>query len=307
MIKPEIYAKGSLTHEQLSVKEAIGCDGLEVQLLNELVADRDKGIYRKASEVFDLESLKGYNVKVVHAPIIKGQGDVTIEVLADDKDIFLLTQIFAIADYFGKINNRNTIVVLHSEMYYEVMSDIGDTWKRVVTALGGLLNIYSNVEIVIENVSPFRGLDNCKQLRLANNFMFDNVDLVKQLRQSLNTDRIGTCLDTCHAMLADKYMSIIYKAVDDIPKEDLSIDRYFRENKDLIKLVHLSNIEGSGYGKGKHGIPFNEDTANKLHSILELYNKYNYTCPITLEVEETDYSVSDGYKSTKELIDSWYN
>lgn len=45
MKKIEIYAKGSLTHEQLDVKESIGCDGLEVQLLGELIKDRTKGHY----------------------------------------------------------------------------------------------------------------------------------------------------------------------------------------------------------------------------------------------------------------------
>lgn len=305
-MKPEIYAKASLTHEQISTKEKIGCDGIEVQLLNELVSNRNRGSYRKATDAFNLNELGKYNVKVVHAPIIKGQGDVTLEVLVDNKDIFLLTQIFAIADFYGKLYNRQCIVVVHSESYYDIISDIGDVWNRIVDSLSGLLGIYQNVDLVIENVSPFRGIDNIGKLHLANNFGFDNITMVTKLREELNTDRIGTCLDTCHAMLANKYISILYDAIEDLPREDFSLERYFRENKELIKLVHLSNIKDSGYGKGKHGIPFNEESYFLLKSILGYYEKYNYSVPITLEVEETNYDISDGYKSTKDLVDRYY-
>lgn len=306
MFKPELYAKGSLTHEQLSVKESIGCDGLEVQLLSELIQDRVNGLYHKATDVFNLEDLSIHNIKVVHAPLIPGQGDVTLEVLVDNKDIALLTQIFKIADYFGKIYNRNTIIVLHSESYYDAMVDIGGTWSRITMCLRNLLNTYKNVEVAIENVSPFRGIGKGKNLHLANNFGFDNIEIVEHLREELGTDKIGTCLDTCHAMLTNKYITGVYKAVGDVPIEDFSLERYFYENADYIKLIHLSNIHGSGYGKGRHGVPFNDSTKDVLNSVLTLYHNYRYKCPITLEVEEDDYAVCNGYRKTKELIDEWY-
>ena len=36
---------------------------------------------------------------------------------------------------------------------------------------------------------------------------------------------------------------------------------------------------------------------------MELYTKYGYTCPITLEVEEEDYLVCDNYRETKEILE----
>ena len=67
-------------------------------------------------------------------------------------------------------------------------------------------------------------------------------------------------------------------------------------------MIHLSDAKGNGYGKGKHGALFNEDNKDKLKSILDLYHKYNYHCPVTLEVNETDYSICDNYKKTRETV-----
>lgn len=73
-------------------------------------------------------------------------------------------------------------------------------------------------------------------------------------------------------------------------------------NKPFLKLIHLADMTGSGYGKGRHGIPFYKKTEGKLKGIMDIYNSNNIVCPITLEVEETDFSVSSGYRQTKELI-----
>ena len=36
-----------------------------------------------------------------------------------------------------------------------------------------------------------------------------------------------------------------------------------------------------------------------------LYQKYDYSCPITIEVVEDDYVVNNNYKETKELIETY--
>lgn len=301
----EIYAKGSLTHEQLDVKESIGCDGLEVQLLGELIKDRTKGHYYSPLEVFDLSALSRHNIKVVHAPLLPGEGDILLEALCDTKDIKLLDGVFYIANYFGQMQNRKCVIVLHSESFYEKLIDVSDAYKNIAKVLDSLLSRYPYTEVVIENVSPLRGIGKGKELHLANNFAFDNIVLVEKLREDLKTDRIGTCLDTCHAMLSYKYITAMYKLVGDVPVPDLAMRVYFERNASLCKLIHLSDIAGSGYGKGRHGVPFKDATYDKLVNIMDLYHEYEYTCPITLEVEETDYAICDGYRVTKELIDKY--
>lgn len=300
--KPLILAKSALTEEQLNVKERIGCDGIEVQLLNEMVQDRIRGTYLNPEDIYDLDALLKYDVRVVHAPLLSGTGDVTLEVMCDDKDISLLNNIFFIAECFGKHYNRKTVIVVHSESYYEVLTDLNDSWNHIVKALRWLLARYPHTELVIENVSPLRGIGKGKELHLANNFGFDNIDMVQHLMAELNTDRIGTCLDTCHAMLTKKYLNALYAEVGDVYPVNFSMDMFFQKNAPYLKLIHLCDIQGSGYGKGRHGIPFKPETYEKLSGILDLYNKYDCKCPITLEVEETDFSVCDGYHGTRDLV-----
>lgn len=306
MFKPSIYAKSSLTREQMDVKCSIGCDGLEIQLLGELVEDRSIGKYKRPEEVFNIKDLEKYPVSVVHAPLLPGQGDLVLEVLCDRKDCQLLQSVFEIANFYGEIQSKKIIVVFHTETFLDKINDIGQSWNNMVQVIGYMLDRYPNTELVIENVSPLRGIGKGKELHLANNFAFDNVAMVKELRRTLNTDRVGTCLDTCHAMLTDKYIGGLYAMVGDVPVPDLSMQEYFRRNAECLKLIHLADINGSGYGKGRHGVPFNHGTYTRLKKILDIYNDAKISCPLTLEVEETDYSVCDGFRNTKDMVELYY-
>lgn len=301
--KPTIYAKASLSHEQIDVKNRIGCDGIEIQLLNELVADREKHIYRNTEDAFNLSEFANENIKVVHCPLLSGVGDVLLEMFVDTQDIELLDRVCYIANYYGTEQHK-TIVVIHSESYYSTVSDLGDTWERIKNTINYLLYFYPNIEIVIENVSPIRGIGKGGNMHLSNNFGFDNIEMIRRLRDELHTDRVGTCLDTCHAMLTDKYISALYREVADREPEDYSMKKFFEENKEYCKLIHLADIKGSGYGKGRHGVSFedNPQSIERLKEIINLYKVYDYKCPITLEVEETDYLTCEGFANTKDMV-----
>lgn len=298
----DIYAKSSLSKEQLDVKMKLGTDGIEIQLLGELVNGK-LGDYLQADSVFDLDSFRGYPIKVIHCPLLHkyGLSDINIESFARS-DFELLNQVCYIANYFGQVQFENKIlVVIHSEMSLENMRVIG-LLEDVTKSISYILLKYSFIELVIENVTPLRKVYK-SEIHLCNNFSFDNVELVKYLREELGTDRIGTCLDTCHAMLARKYMEVVYKEIGDIEFPDYSLDGYFKRNKDYVKLIHLSDAQGSGYGFGKHRVRFSDKNIDKLGGIVDLYYKYNYSCPITLEVDEKDYSICDSYKETKDTLE----
>lgn len=301
--KPLIYAKAAMKHEQIKTKLSIGCDGIEIQLLNELIINRLGGEYSKPEDTFKLHEFDKYPIHVIHSPLVSGVGDILLEAVCDEKDVSILDSTFRIANYFGELQNRKVIVVIHSETFYENISDIGCSWRNILVTIDGMLNKYPYTEIVIENVSPLRGIGKGKELHLSNNFAFDNVQMVKRLREEIGTDRIGTCLDTCHMMLTQKYITGLYEMVGDIPVPDLSTMGFFEANAPYVKLFHFADMFGSGYGKGRHGIPFKPETKNKLEELCNMYKHFDLTCPITLEVEETDFTVCDGYKTTKQLID----
>lgn len=300
----KVLAKSSMDFNQLDSKVRIGCDGIEIQLLSELVNGRI-GNYFTAKEVYNLDIIKTYDIYCVHAPILSfyGLSDVNLEDMVDMEDFKLLDQIFYIANEIGEYHNRRTIIIVHSEMSRDKLIGLGDTWKRVLNAVGCMLFKYPYTELAIENITPLRNAHR-KPLHLSNNFWYDNIVMAKELRKQLYTNRVGTVLDICHAKITEMYMNKIYELLGDEP-EDYSLDSYFERNKDYIKLIHLADMAGSGYGKGQHGIKIGEENRDTMKQFVELYNKYDYSCPVTLEVEETDFIVSEGYATTKKLIDEY--
>lgn len=300
----DILAKASLTREQISVKKNIGCDGIEIQLLSELLWQSKLGRYRNIHEAFDLDSFRNEPIRVVHAPIFTNVGDMTIEQMSDVEDYALFQAVCELANYFGSIHGREIIVVVHSETFVEFISGLGGTLARIERTLDKVLGMYPYVKVCIENVTPLRNM-NDERIHLSNNFDVDNIKLVKCIRSDLKTTRVGTVLDTCHAMVSEKYLRAIYNETGDRECPDMSMEHYFSSNVELVSLIHLADIKGSGCGKGRHGVPFTQDTKQKCFDILDLYHKYNYTCPITLEVEEQDFSICDGYRSTKMIVDEY--
>lgn len=297
----EILAKAKLSMDQIQAKLNIGCSGIEIQLLNELKGPNG---WLTLEEVFDLEAFSTVPVTAVHAPIISGMGDLTIEQLADE-DAIVFYETCRLAEFFGEKQNKTITVVIHSETYLEYIEGIGSTLSNIESMVKTALDRYPHIRIGIENVSPLRGIGKGGDLHLANNFKFDNVRLAKRLRFDLGTDRVGTVLDTCHAMLAKKYIEVLYNAMGDRPQEDLYMASFFNANKDTCFLIHLCGYKGSGYGKGRHGTPFLPDDVADVAVVgylLKCYSTLKHTCPITLEVEETDFAVCDGYANTLQTI-----
>ena len=295
----EIYAKSTLSHDQINAKKAIGCDAIEIQLLDEFIADN---CYKCINEVVDLLEYENEPISVVHAPIIDSLGDLTIEQLCDFDDFRMLDITCEIAEFFSIAQNKNVIVVLHSETFLDFIIGIGGTLNRIEYYIDRLLCKYPHIKLAIENVTPLRGFSK-GNIHLANNFLFDNVDIANKLRFDLNTERIGTVLDTCHAMITKKYVSALFREIGNIDHmPDLSMDSFFKENKDTVFLIHLASMRGTGFDEG-HGTPF--DNPQDCFDILDIYKKYNYSCPITLEVKEDDYIKNENYKATKLLVDKY--
>lgn len=297
----QILAKSALNKEELDCKINIGCDGIEIQLLTELI-DGKFGRYKKAEDIKEFKDLLNYPVKAVHAPLLNyfGMQDINIEEMSRE-NLPLLDQIFYIANAYGKKQNIKVLVIVHTETYLDKLLLQQDAWNQLVSAIGGLLFKYPYTEIGIENVTPICSI-NSDCIHLCSGFYKDNIEIVKKLREMLNTDRVGTVLDTCHAMITKKYMDAIYKELLGKENSDFNLSKFFKINKDYIKLVHLADAKGNGFGHDNHGVEFNSDNIRKLEEIISYYNLYGYDCPITLEIREDNYLICEGYKVTKETL-----
>ena len=300
----KLLAKAALNFEQITPKHQIGCDGIEIQLLGELrQADH---VWNNAKDVFELDKYRNVGIEIVHAPIIKGAGDTLIEWLVDLDDMKLLDQVFYIADYYGQSANKVIPLIVHSETNIRILEDTANGWTRLMRLIDFFLDKYRNVCLCIENVTPFRGLNEFVPVQLSNNFYMDNVEMCDTLRRELKTNRIGLVLDTCHQGITEHYMDIIYDGAPEIKKPDFTLEHYMKFYAPYMKVLHIADFTGCGYGAGKHGIPFTENTKDKLFHILDLKEKYAKDCFGTLEVEEVDYQTCNGYRTTKALVDEYY-
>ena len=292
-MKPQIYAKSAIKINNIKCKHTIGCDGIEIQLLSEL----------KNNEEINLKNFENLKIKAVHVPNIDMTADVLIDYISNEEYHKYIRETCQIANYFGEKQEELIIVIIHSEIDFEHLMKTKILYESIKENIRNLLSEFPYIKIGIENVLPIQ-IKPDKDLRTCNNFKSDNIKLINKLKEDIGTERLGAVLDTCHAMMSEKYILALFKELNIEPKE-YSLNEFFKEYKDTCILIHLSDFKKNGFGKEHHGIQFSKNTKEKCFEILDLYKKYNYTCPITLEVAETDYLKCDGYKNTKEIVDSY--
>lgn len=299
----KIFAKSALLKEQIDTKMDIGLDGIELQIRDELIemnTDKILGF----DDILEIEKIAKYPIEAIHAPISNyvPKYCADLEYLLDSNQVHSFNEILYLADKIGKYKEKEIIIIVHTSLQANDKFFDSDIWDMISERLKYFLNMYSNIKIAIENVTPFEMIKN-GSFTLRNGYDFSNVKIALKLREILHTNRIGTVLDICHAQITNKHISSIYKLLNKEQLIDYSIDSFMKENKDTIFLIHLSDFKENGYGKGNHGISFNDITGpNKIKNFLEIYEKYNYSCPVTLEVSEADYLICDGYKKSRKIL-----
>lgn len=249
-----VLAKAALEHKAIQTKLNIGCDGIEIQLLGELLEKDANGEWKDLSDVFCLEEFKDYPIRVVHSPLIPKKDSVLIEYILNPDNHKLFKNIFSIADYFGKVQNVKIGIVFHAETFKSYLEEIG-AWNNLVSGIHEMLETFQNVYLLIENVIPARNFDNVAEVHLTNNCLFDNVEMIKALREELGTDRIYTVLDTCHQMMTEMYISSLFNAFGDFEESDLCMETFIRRNAPYLGLMHVCNMAGNGLSRGIMELP----------------------------------------------------
>ena len=264
-------------------------DAIELHLEDEIVNDNNW---------WNQELVDSLPIKIVHAPLLE-KDDVRLEIVAHRK-VILSTCKFA--QRIAECKGYNIIVVIHLGMHPNVMQDIG-IYEEVKTFMKILLDTYPNLEFAIENVIRLNKTVDGKSLT----FRAVDFTAAPTFAKQMNNPRVGTCLDTCHAMMDIKLMSTVENMLCEeahrfnIKEKVEGIEGFFNANKDTAKLIHLARISNHGCGQD-HGLPFSENDKEQLKEIISLYRKYQYTCPITIEVKEDDYHNAVNFQMTRELL-----
>lgn len=298
----KIYAKASLDINEIKEKIRCGCDGIEYNLTEEfmLYGDSFQDYYSK--DVFT-----AHNIEVVHVPYMENKQMMHMEHIFQHKDYSAIRNVFRLAQYCAEIWDHRVLVVIHCGLSMYDFMEYELFRQTLESRLKVLLEEYPFVDMAIENVVNMEYKSNMEDPpRLCNGIFLDTVEIVRYLRDRFG-ERIGSVLDTCHAMMTEKYMFLLLKEADFYPKEseeipikiDYRIENYFRANKQICKLIHFNDFIGNGY-QINHGTGF--ASQGKVDYLLGLYRKYQYDCPLTLEIREEDYENCVNFRSTKMMI-----
>lgn len=290
-----IIAKSQILIPNILGKAKI-CKDIELQLFDEFDNFNDcvDDLYQTVINIPDI------NIRCVHSPLESGE-DVNIEFLENEKDFFKLSKTVELAGRLSDYYNETIKIIMHSSFNYENYKKIPSLLKRIEDFVEKSLDKYKNIIICIENVIPCK-FSKEKELFFRNGCLFDNIKLVKHLRTKLNTNRIGTVLDTCHMMITLQTLDNIFKDnyIDYIKEFDM--EKFFIENKDYIQLIHLCDVKNLGYNKKEHGIKFESDRLYLMSNLIDLYLEYNYRCDITIEIIEDDYVINNNFKENYEIL-----
>ena len=280
--------KSALSAKELLARKKLSENNIEIQLFKNFY-DEEISLVGYFNTIIN----SGLNISVIHTPLSAGEA-VEINHFHEERKRNVFIKTCELSNMLGISLKKNILVVVHCGMNFK--EDINDfnKIKLIDDTLLFTLNKYPNISIAVENIIPL--MAGPAGIYGRNGFLNDNCLYVDYFINRYGfKDRIGTVLDTCHALTTIKLLQYC--------KIDVTLDQFFDWNKENIKLIHLANIGDNGYGKGNHGIGFIEGKDLELLSnIIELYFKYNYNCPITIEVIEKVYSNPVNYMKTKENL-----
>ena len=297
--KINIVAKSAINREQLEHRLALGADGIEIQMLDEL--DDSNGFPTKDwHEHIDINMLVNYPIVALHVPISKDM--IMLEHLHNVEYRTAFKNICSLANFIGSVRETVVTVAIHSEMCYDKMLKIG-LLNDLTYILDDMLSIFTWVRIAVENVVPvnYDGVD----IILRNNYKFDNVTMVKYLRGFMQYgDRLGTLLDVAHAIGSKRVHNTISDVLKlDVNKSGYELSEYYNANKDYCFGIHLANMTGFGIKSKNHGtkIDYSKESGPAIEPLV-LYDAYGYSCYICPEIKEKDYNNCVNLKAAIEII-----
>lgn len=282
----EYFAKSAWNESNVCDKVNRGAKNIEIQLLSpetDTFFDNEKREQALPREYYKY-------IRAIHPPLIKSKTDFLSRHGAYETSIDIegardiIDNICKIADSYEEL--KKIIIVLHLDMTIPMLHQY-NLYHSTLGYVRHLADTYPDMIFVIENTTSMAS---------AQPFYF------LEFARRVERPNVKACLDTCHAqMTITRVLSSYNESVPIISMRD-----YFKEGQDIIGLIHLSQAKivdySIGAGKG-HGCPFladNEEDKKLLTDILYLYNVYELDCPVTIEVNEKEYTRSENFSKTLE-------
>lgn len=195
-----------------------------------------------------------------------------------------------------QMHGRQMIVVLHQELGLGHLVDFG-LIDGIADSFKALIDEFPMIDYVVENLT-FINFDT-GMLVSRNSHFAEPVRLAEYLREKLQTERIGTVLDTCHLLATIRLHNLVAEGTQIKP---LEIEDYFHTYKDTLKLVHLANAFNYGIGVD-HGTTFaTPQEQETMVRILQGLKDIGFKNPITLEINEPDSNCAERFSYMRKLL-----
>lgn len=277
-----VLAKISVNKEQLKHKLSLGFNMFEVQLLT-------KDDYKNTDIIGSYEDM---TIVGVHTPLIDGR-DLSLEEITDNAEsynMFIGTCLFAqkAANYY----DRRVYVVIHNSLSCMQYKKLQPLARSISFILKYVSEAYPDIDICIENVSP---IDADNEFRNSCNIL-DVYNTAAYFNNLLGHNLMYVCFDTCHHMMFKKHLDLLDSCTEreldsNCTKFYVTYSQIFTECKNLLKVVHLSNLKDYGLCPETHGTAF-EDSEKDMKLLTEISEAYltsgSYAW-LALEVREDDY------------------
>lgn len=265
-----LYVKSAVDLEQLKVRNKYNKE-VEIQLFGDLMD-------REIEEILETIEKSDSRIVAVHSPIVKSD-ELYIHQIFNQSKFDMIEKTFMLADVLGEKYGILMPVIFHNARSKEELIGEGHL-SGFTLKLNRLLTNYKNTALYLENLIPVVKMSDGK-ITTCSAFLDETPKLVQLLRNVIGGNRVYSLLDTAHAEISMSYMKAIGLNYD--------LEDYFKWYEDTIGLLHLSWGEGFGYGVNEHAYKLTEEHEDYMIKFQKLYEKYNYECPITLEVLEEDY------------------
>lgn len=237
-----------------------------------------------------VSKFKELDVYQIHPYINNDCAEVNLKNLMNPKFTTIFEDTCFIANEVAKRRYHKVGVILHSNISKEELENYKCIREYVINILTYLYQLYPNIYICLENVTPM--LPNLN----SESGLFPE-DL-RYVCETLNSYGIPTFItvDTCHALMTEKYLNTVLTD-NDIVKCDIfnpkkySLYDWFEICGDYIKSIHLASLKGFGNYPENHGIWDKLTFKNMVSKYIKPYSEQ--FCPSvtwTVEVKEYNYS-----------------
>lgn len=288
--RPQIFIKTALIEDQFQAATALNHE-MEIQLLEDFTHET-----YDMDQAMQLVKQSQAQIQMLHSPLAYGE-DIDLSNIENPYTYDMAKKTCELAQRLATYYQRRMPVVFHYGGDVEELVTQPARQRAFIALIHELYQTYPEVDFCFENVTAvvFSKHPSNPPRRYRDADPYTAPNLVRWLREVFEDERrFYTVLDTCHALMTVRLLSIL--------GQEIGLETFFQANQGLCGLIHLANARNYGIGKD-HGTPFLEEDRSLLEEIMTYYRRYQFTCPLTLEINESNYLEYENYQATHQTLE----